>query len=260
MQRKYRLYWHQPLSENATLKLPTEQSHYIMNVLRLKSGNFIYLFNPESGEWQTEITVSAKKSLTVTCRHQTRLPIITSPYPKLYFAPIKRQRMELLIEKSVELGVAHLRNIITQHSQAPLLKNHRVQKILEEATEQSERLDLPQFSPALKFDEFYAQLNDAHPAICFLETGDAVSAPDWFQEQAQKPAPTREIIKNAPLLIGPEGGFSPNEIAALQRHPAITTLSLGTRILRSETAAMVALTLWQSFFGDFRQPRPKQQN
>ena len=258
MQRKYRLYWHQPLSENATLKLPTEQSHYIINVLRLKLGNFIQLFNPESGEWQTEITATEKKSLTVTCRQQTRMPETTLPYPRLYFAPIKRQRMELLIEKSVELGASHLRNIITQHSQAPLLKTERSQKILEEATEQSERLNVPQFLPALKFDEFYAQINDAHPAICFLETGDAISAPDWFHEQTQKPAPALEIIKNAPLMIGPEGGFSQNEVAALQRHSAIITLSLGARILRSETAAMVALTLWQSFFGDFRKPRSPQ--
>ena len=119
------------------------------------------------GNGKQKLPRTTKKSLTVTCRHQTRSPIIAAPYPKLYFAPIKRQRMELLIEKSVELGASHLRNIITQHSQAPLLKAERTQKILEEATEQSERLDLPQFSPALKFDEFYAQLNDTHPAICF---------------------------------------------------------------------------------------------
>ncbi len=258
MEKKYRLYYPNPLNYQSILVVTNQHNHYLSNVLRLKVGDRVYLFNEKNGEWQTKIISISKREIKLQCQKQSRTPLKlttnSASMPTLCFAPIKRQRMELLIEKSVELGVDKLQNIYTAYSNAPLLKTERCQKLMQEAAEQCDRITIPEYLPPLQFAEFCRTISQENPVLFFREHGKAQAATLWFLA-SHADSQIRLQYQNARLLIGPEGGFSPEEMKELQQNPNLVALSLGNRILRSETAAMVALSLWQSFFGDFNEQR-----
>ncbi len=250
----YRLYHSFALKCDQKITLTTQQQHYLVNVLRFKPRNHdktLSLFNENDGEWQAELTFEGKQyhaRLTHRLKSAPEQPIQTMPI--LCFAPIRKSRLETLLEKTTELGVMQLQPIHTQYTQFSLNDNERTTKIVRETAEQCERLSVPTILPEISFTALLHGTDETTPLLCFVESGDAMPAPLYLAQHYQPSADT------APrFLIGPEGGFSPAEMVALQNHPHVQPLSIGTRILKSETAAMVALTLWQACCGDFMIPR-----
>lgn len=222
-----RLYVPQPLRAREKINLPSPQAHYLLNVLRRKPGDQLRVFHDTSGEFLGTILEISKKGCVVLLERQTRAPVDTLPVT-LFFAPIKRQRLEILLEKATELGVNHLQPVKTQHSME-LGNIERLQVIVTEAAEQCERLTVPRISPLVDLKTLVAQWDATLPLY-------------WCLERAGDPLlKVLDTSKPIALLTGPEGGFSQEEIAGLQQKDFIKPVSLGSTILRAETAAIVAL-------------------
>ena len=234
--------------------LSAEQARYLGQVLRLGPGAEIRLFNGRDGEWLYRIASISRRGGEATPVEQRRLQAEHSGTPILLFAPLKRAPTELLIQKGTELGVAAFQPVITARTNRDQLRIDRLESIAIEAAEQCERLSVPSIAaPADVFDTI-----DRFPAFVFCdEAGDQPGEP-WGGESGRA-GPASEVFAAAKaarsvpdaVLIGPEGGFTPEERGKLRALTGACAVSLGPRILRAETAAMVALTLWQVHFGDF---------
>ena len=225
-----RLYVNQPLKAAETLILTKPQSHYLKNVLRLSAGAFLRIFNGQDGEFLTTIAASGKLTeilLTEVTRPQPQ----SSEGPTLFFAPIKKNRMDFLIEKSVELGVGNLRPITTQRTIVRSMNMYKTHMHIIEAAEQCERLTLPTLTP----------LTPLAKALGNLKTGQTLY---FCQERGESIPPLASLNapENSAILVGPEGGFTPEEVALLTAHPQVQAVSLGETILRAETAALYALS------------------
>jgi 16S rRNA (uracil1498-N3)-methyltransferase len=235
MQTSIRLYQDFSLMERAEIHLSAQASHYLLSVMRLKTGERFRLFNGRDGEWCAELHHSHKKQ-AICLIHQQLRPQTAEHGIKLLFAPIKPHRQAFLVEKATELGVTGLQPILMQHS---AIRNFNTDKALAqviEAAEQSERLTIPKLNPLVPL----LKLLSAWPADHTLVVGD---------ERRKAPAlknlvPHLNIDKTS-LLIGPEGGFSAVEFKHLEAHPAVKFMQLGPNILRAETAALAAISLFQ---------------
>jgi 16S rRNA (uracil1498-N3)-methyltransferase len=222
-----RLYVDRDLQPGQTLALPEAQAHYLRSVLRQVPGDAVRLFNGRDGEYKAVLDSVDKKSVTARCE------ILIRPQPEaaqpihLLFAPIKKARLDFLIEKAVELGATHLHPIITQNTEVRTLNEDRLRLQIIEAAEQCERMDVPVLSPAQKLEDLPAFWSGETILAC-IERHDA---PPLKSESAHA------------ILIGPEGGFTENETAFLGGLNFIRPVSLGPRILRSETAVCAALAL-----------------
>jgi 16S rRNA (uracil1498-N3)-methyltransferase len=226
-----RLYCPIELSEGA--KFTPEQSHYLINVLRVKENDPVIAFNGKDGEWSCAIDGLSKKALSLVVEKKLR-PQPSIPYPvSLAFAPLKGRALDFLIEKSVELGVNHLYPVITEHTQGRDFKGDKVFKQVIEACEQCERLTIPVLHKPQKLDLFLNGWNN-HP----LYVGD---------ERGESPSLFTLIQNNPPsecgILVGPEGGFSHTEFKVLQNHSCVQLMGLGPLTLRAETAALAALSI-----------------
>ncbi len=234
-----RLFVDAPLHEQAAITLGDEAHHYLCHVMRRGDGDRILLFNGQDGEWEATLTALKKKNLIATCQNRTR-PQQGVPDIALFFAPIKRDHLDYLVQKATELGVRALHPVITQHCNHTALKHDRLIAIAREAAEQSERLTLPTLHPALPLATLLEQQN-TRPLFACLESGLAQPIATAFASQGQAAA----------ILTGPEGGFSAEEMQLLRNRPNIIPISLGTRILRADTAALAALSCWQALCGDW---------
>jgi 16S rRNA (uracil1498-N3)-methyltransferase len=234
-----RLFVDQPLGAGTAVPLDGKPAHYLQSVLRLGEGDEILLFDDgQSGEWRARIAGAAKKRLVLEVLVQTRPPE-TLPDVTLAYAPIKRGPLEWLVEKATELGVARLTPIITRRTVAPRPNLDRLHLIAIEAAEQCGRTRLPVLDAPVDLPAFLA---DAGGALLFAdETG---GAPLAATAAALAPGPVT-------LLIGPEGGFMPEEREAILAAGA-SGISLGPRILRAETAALAALAVHMASAGDWR--------
>jgi 16S rRNA (uracil1498-N3)-methyltransferase len=228
------------------------QARYLGSVLRLREGDEVRLFNVKSGEWTYAITAMGKRNGQAEPVEQRRLPIEEAKAPILLFAPIKRTPLEVLVQKATELGAVRLQPVVTERTNRENLRLDRLMAIATEASEQCERLSVPTLHPPAQLALALAPLQ----AFVFCdEAGDDEQEP-WGGEEGR--AGTADHIfgkvSDVPeaVLIGPEGGFTPEERAKLRADPRALPISLGPRILRAETAAIVALTLWQTRFGDLR--------
>lgn len=230
-----RLYVDQPLSLDAAILLQDKPAHYLANVLRLGEGAELLLFDGQSGEWQAAIEAAHKKKLVLRVQRQTR-PSEDLPPLTLAFAPVKRAPLEWLVEKATELGVARLQPVITQRTVVERLNPDRLLAIAIEAAEQCGRTRLPELPSPIKLDALLA----APPGrILFAdETGGQPLT------QAAQPGP-------GTILTGPEGGFTPEERDRILAAGA-TGVGLGPRILRAETAALAAVSLYMAAAGDWR--------
>jgi 16S rRNA (uracil1498-N3)-methyltransferase len=230
-----RLYVEQPLSAGQTVLLEGKPAHYLANVLRLGEGAELLLFDGQSGEWRAVIAGAAKKRLVVRAEEQVR-PAETLPELTLAFAPVKRAPLEWLVEKATELGIARLQPVVTQRTVVERLNLERLAAIAIEAAEQCGRTLLPSIAEPIKLDVL---LRDTTGMLLFAdETGGKPML------EALQPGP-------ATILTGPEGGFTPDEREAILAAGA-TGISLGPRILRAETAALAAVTLYMAGAGDWR--------
>jgi 16S rRNA (uracil1498-N3)-methyltransferase len=234
-----RLYVDQPLSPGAALTLDGQQANYLSAVMRLGPGAQVKLFDDRTGEWLGEIAEAGKKRVTLRIVQHLRE---REPVPDLWllFAPIKRGRIDWIAEKATELGVARLLPVITQRTIVDRTNNDRLFAHMIEAAEQCERTALPELAEHQKLE---ALLRGWPEDRTLLFADEAGGEP---MQDAVAPGP-------AAILIGPEGGFTDDERAAIRALPSARPVSLGPRILRADTAAVAAISLWMAAAGDWRQ-------
>ena len=236
---KVRLYVDQPLALGQPVALGEPATNYLFKVMRLAKGGGVLLFNDADGEWLAEVEQTGKRSGVARATVQTR-PRTPPPDLWLLFAPIKKARLDFLVEKAVELGVARLMPVQTRFTRAERLRPDKLRAHVIEAAEQCEATYLPEIAEL----EPLGRLLSNWPPDRRLFWADEGLAGRSAMMQAEKGTPSA-------VLIGPEGGFSLEERALLQSLPFVTPISLGPRILRAETAAVAALTLWQASLGDW---------
>jgi 16S rRNA (uracil1498-N3)-methyltransferase len=231
-----RLFVAAPLCAGARVELDAAQANYLGNVMRLRPSARLLLFDGHSGEWLAEVAEAGRKRMSLSVIEPTR-PQEGVPDLWLAFAPVKKGRVDWLVEKAVELGVARLLPVITQRTIVDKLNLERMRAHIIEAAEQCGRSALAEIEEPVKLDAFL-KARDAQRTLYFAdETGGEAMA---FQ-----PGPSL-------ILTGPEGGFTPAEAAAIRGAPNATAISLGPRILRAETAALAAIAAWMASVGDWR--------
>ena len=231
-----RLFVDQALGAGISLTLDGGSAHYLGNVLRLKEGAPVELFDDRTGAWRAAIVEAGRKRVTLRIEEHLR-PREAVPDLWLLFAPIKRGRIDWLIEKATELGVDRLAPVITRRTIVERLNLDRLRAHAIEAAEQCGRAALPTIAEAVPLMKM---LKDwpAERALYFADEGGGVPLLD-----TARPGP-------AAILIGPEGGFTDDERAAIRALPQACAITLGPRILRADTAALAAITLWLAAQGD----------
>jgi len=233
-----RLFVGTPLGAGARVELDAAQANYLGNVMRLKEGSQLLVFDGASGEWLAEVTEAGKKRMTLSVVEPTR-PQESVPDLWLAFAPVKKGRVDWLVEKAVELGVARLQPVVTQRTVVDKLNLERMRAHIVEAAEQCGRTSLATIDPPMKLD-------------AFLKSRDPARALYFADETGGEPAATAIAPGPGLILIGPEGGFTPDEAAAIRSGANAKAISLGPRILRAETAALAAVAAWMAAVGDWR--------
>ncbi|MFC3226477.1 16S rRNA (uracil(1498)-N(3))-methyltransferase [Marinibaculum pumilum] len=235
-----RLFVAEPLHSGAEVMLLGNDANHVLRVLRMTVGDSLRLFNGRHGEWSAQITVNAKRSATLQVAEQLRTQTVARG-PVLAFAPIRRQRMDWLLEKATELGAAHLVPVITAHTQMKDLRVDRALAVTREAAQQCERLDLPEISMVTSLAAFLEGWPAGQPLLFCDEMGADRPAPALLSAMPDGAVPA--------VLVGPEGGFDAEERAAVRAHPAACALDLGANILRAETAGIAALALLAAWRG-----------
>ncbi len=236
---RIRLYVDQPLGPGQTVPLTPPQAHYLFGVMRQGQRAQVLLFNGRDGEWLAEVSEVRKKGGTLTCAAQTRDQRMP-PDLWLVFAPIKKARTDFIVEKAAELGAARICPVQTDFTNSERIRQDRLQAHAIEAAEQCGGTYVP---PVDDLQKLSALLDGWNPARRILFCDEAL-ADGTAQDLPQQPGPWA-------ILIGPEGGFSEPERARLAALPHAHATRLGPRILRADTAAVAALTLWQSALGDW---------
>ncbi len=227
-----RLYIKNALFIDGVISLNSDQAHYLRNVLRKNEGDQLRIFNGCDGEWLASLTNLSKKSADITCLECLRKQPTGSLKIHLLFAPIKKNRMDFLVEKAVELGVTHLHPILSEHTEVRKINCERLEAQIREASEQSERLSIPALAPLQNLTDKLANWSETENLLAAIERMDKA-----------QPLKDIKLSSAAAFLIGPEGGFSEHEISFIQKQPHITPISLGSYILRSETAALKVLSV-----------------
>ncbi len=236
-----RLFVPNDLSAGAGVVPTVDQSRYLTSVMRLGVGAELLLFNGRDGEWRATIVEAAKRGCLLKAEEQTR-PMEIGPDLDLIVAMVKRGRVETIVEKAAELGARRVRLTITRRTNVDFVKLGRLDAIAMEAAEQTGRLDVPEVLDPEKLDKILDGWDPARRLVFCDEGGDARPA---IEALAGTSGP-------AAILIGPEGGFAPEERERLRGLSFVTPVSLGPRILRADTAAISAMTLWQAAAGDWR--------
>lgn len=237
-----RLFVHADLGPGAAIALESDQAHYLTRVMRQAVGDQIALFNGRDGEWCCEVTLVGKKHCQLRALAQSR-PQSAGPDLDLIMALVKRARLETILEKAAELGVRRVQIVTTERTNADHTNLARLTAIAVEASEQTGRLETPVVLPTRRLADVLRDWPATRGLMFCDEAGDA--APAFL-------ALSRAAAGRWAVLIGPEGGFSSVERDAVRSLPQTLPVSLGPRILRADTAAIAALTLWQSHLGDWR--------
>lgn len=236
-----RLFVPNDLSAGAGVVPTVDQSRYLTSVMRQSVGDEVLLFNGRDGEWRASIVESTKRGCLLKADEQTR-PMSLGPDLDLVVAMVKRGRVETVVEKAAELGARRVRLTITRRTNVDHLKLGRLDAIAMEAAEQTGRLDVPEVADPEKLDRILDGWDPARRLVFCDEAGDARPAIEALAGTGDPAA----------ILIGPEGGFAPEERERLRSLSFVTPVSLGPRILRADTAAISAMTLWQAAAGDWR--------
>jgi 16S rRNA (uracil1498-N3)-methyltransferase len=240
-----RLYCEATLGTGAEVALDEAQRHYLRNVLRLGSGARLALFNGRDGEWWGEIAELGKHAGTVRLAEQRRTPR-AEPDLWLVFAPLKRARIDYLVEKATELGVAALLPATTERTVVERLNLERLRAHARDATQQTERLTVPELHAPAPLHAILTGWPAERRLLACVESGEA--PPIAAQLARERAGPWA-------VLIGPEGGFSDSELDALRKLPFVCAVGLGPRVLRADTAAVAALAVLQAILGDWRAGR-----
>lgn len=234
-----RLFVATPLAEGEELRLESGQAHYLTGVMRLKPGGVVKLFDDRTGEWLAELTAAGKRDCVVRVTARLR-PREAVPDLWLCAAPIKRGRIDWVAEKAAELGVARLAFVETRRTIVDRLNLERLRAHMIEAAEQCERTALPELAQPVPL----ATLLAGWPGARHLFFADEEGGLPIGAAVRDRPGP-------AAILIGPEGGFDPAERAAIRAAAGAVAVSLGPRILRADTAAVAAVSIWMATQGDW---------
>lgn len=237
-----RLYVPADLAQGVALALDHGQSHYLASVMRRAVGDEVLVFNGRDGEWRAPIEVLGKRGVILRPSVQER-PQVQGPDVELIIALVKRTRIETIVEKAAELGARRVRLLITERTNAERARVDRLTAIAAEAAEQTGRLDVPEVVEPVKLARLIEDWEPPRRLLFCDEAGDAKPVLEALAGAAPSPWG---------ILIGPEGGFAPSERNALRNLTYATAATLGPRILRADTAAISALTLWQAAQGDWR--------
>lgn len=232
MQKKTRIFLSERLEENKKIILDKEKSHYITNVMRIKIGDQLLLFNGINGEFLGTVVGIQKKQVTILINQKQKNQYKFSNI-SLAFCPPKGQRLDLLIQKCTEVGLKSFIPIISDHSIVRKIKKSRLRKIIIESCEQSDQLNVPPICDPLHLEDFAHSLKDKDKVL-FADIG--------FKKNDLKKM-LKDKNKNYILFIGPEGDFSPKEREFILKNDKFNSFSLGENILRSETAAISGLVL-----------------
>jgi 16S rRNA (uracil1498-N3)-methyltransferase len=252
--RTPRLYVEHALAKGTGVPLDRDQANYLRNVLRLGQGDAVLLFNGRDGEWRATLAELGKKTLAAEIgerqREQSRPPDL-----HFLFAPLKHARLDYTAQKAVEMGVTKLQPVITRHTQVARVNVERMHANAIEAAQQCGVLSIPEVAEPIPFKALFREA-DADRLLIFCDEDAEVKDP-VAALAAARPDPSALLPAAAgqarpmAVLIGPEGGFSEEERAALAERPNMLRLSLGPRILRADTAAVAALALVQAVLGDW---------
>jgi 16S rRNA (uracil1498-N3)-methyltransferase len=235
-----RLHVPTPLSPDAAVLPTLDQSRYLTQVMRLKLGDGLLVFNGRDGAWRCVIAEILKKGVVLRAEEQLQ-PQSTGPGLELLISVVKKSALEFAVEKATELGARRVRLVVTHRTQVQHVRMDRLDAIAIEAAEQTGRLDVPMIDEPVKLGDLLDGWEAGRRLMFCDETG---GAPATGALAAAGGGPWA-------VLIGPEGGFSPEERERLRGLPFATAVSLGPRILRADTAAIAALTLWQASIGDW---------
>lgn len=235
-----RLFVAQELAAGQAIILDGNKAHYLGKVMRVAPGDAVILCDNLTGEWATRVVEANKRTVTLEPVQQLR-PRERTPDVWLCPALLKKDRFDLVLEKATELGVARIQPIVTRRCVADKLNPERAQAIVTEAAEQCARTALPEVAPPTSLDALLDQHGDGRTFYFADEMGGEPAARAFA-----------ERTPSAAILLGPEGGFDDSERDRLRRHPAVKPISLGPRILRGETAAIAALSLWMGLAGDWQ--------
>jgi len=236
-----RLYVTDPLADRAEIALEGKKVHYLMQVLRCQLGDTVALFNGHDGEWQAKLATASKKTVTLLVEKILR-PQALEPDLWLLCTPLKSGRSEWVVEKATELGVARICPVTTRFSIADRINETKLSSIAIEAAEQCERLTIPTIAPLTSLPRLLGDWPKERRLIFGDESGASMTAKDLL---------TQFRHGSHAVLIGPEGGFSAEELEMLRVLPYVSGMCLGPRVLRADTAAIAALALVQAFCGDW---------
>jgi len=237
--------------------LDRDQANYLFAVMRLQVGDAILVFNGRDGEWRCEVREASKRQGVLEAVAMTR-PLRPAPDLWLLFAPIKRARLDVTVEKAVELGVARLQPVQTEFTNSERIRPEKMAAHIIEAAEQCGATHLPELGDLVPLSRLLADW-PADRQILWCDEGEA-DQPPGSPTAGDAPAARASAIARLQamprgpwaIIIGPEGGFSPTERERLKDLPFVHRIGLGPRILRAETAAIAAITLWQATLGDWQ--------
>jgi 16S rRNA (uracil1498-N3)-methyltransferase len=243
--RAPRLFVDQPMTSGARLSLDGPQAHYLADVLRLKPGSQVLVFNGRDGEWRAVFAREGRRSAELTLGELARPQ---TPRGDLHylFAPLKRSRLDYMVQKAVEMGVSRLQPVLTRHTQAERVNTARMHANAIEAAEQCGILTLPDIGEPVPLAAAVAALEPARLLVFCDEDADVTSPLEALSGARS------EAGAGLAVLVGPEGGFAQEERAMLAKRPHVLRLALGPRILRADTAAVAALAVVQAALGDWR--------
>ncbi|MEH3146079.1 MAG: 16S rRNA (uracil(1498)-N(3))-methyltransferase [Methylobacterium frigidaeris] len=235
--------------------LDRAQANYLLTVLRRGEGEGVLVFNGRDGEWRAEIAPTGRKAADLVLRERTRPQ--TPPGDLHYlFAPLKAARLDYVAQKAVEMGASVIRPVVTRRTQGDRIKLDRLRANAIEAAEQCGILAIPDLREAAPLPEALADL-DPDRLLVFCDEDAPVADPvEALRRAGAATGPAVPPRRNAALplavVIGPEGGFTPEERTLILDRPRTVRLSLGPRILRADTAAVAVLALVQAVLGDIR--------
>ena len=238
---RIRLFVEDALTADALVSLDA-QAHYLVNVMRLEAGAEIALFNGRDGEWTARLELAGKRRAVARCLGQAR-PQAMPPDLHLLFAPIKKARTDFIVEKATEMGARAIRPVFTRFTNSERVRPDKLRAHCIEAAEQCGGTFVPDLAEPAPLDRVLSDWDPARRLMFCDETSGLMDAGAALRAAGGGPWA---------ILIGPEGGFAPDEAARLRALPFAHAVSLGPRILRADTAAVAALTVWQQALGDWR--------
>jgi len=239
-----RLFVDASLGRGETVPLDRGQANYLLNVLRLKPGGSVLVFNGRDGEWRATVAAEGRRDARLCLEEPTR-PQTARPDLHLLFAPLKHARLDYMVQKAVEMGAGLLQPVITRRTQAARVNEERMRANAVEAAEQCGILAVPEICPPADLGRAVAGLEPDRLLVFCDENAPSAGPVDALAPYRNRPA-------KLAVAVGPEGGFTDEERALVAAHETTVRVSLGPRILRADTAAVAALALVQATLGDWR--------